>query len=162
MTDEDQGDRSVQTAVSALAGPAKRSSARPKPPGRRAREGASATPIEDDSPAPLARLFSWLDARLELLERQPATPAGDDAPSAAEQERQARTMSSLIRVYEKLLEIEARSAGDEPAGRRRRKGRGGDEGSHGNEAERRRRDLAQRIDRLRQQAAGGNADGAVE
>jgi hypothetical protein len=155
--DEEAGGTAKRVASAGKARPP----ARKRVSGRRGGQVATSSTIGKDSRARLARLFSWLDGRLDLLERRPEA-AGEAAPSAAEQERQARTMSSLIRVYEKLLAIEARSAGDAPAGGKRRKGRDDDDGADGNETERRRRELAQRIDRLRKQVADGSSAGAAE
>jgi hypothetical protein len=97
----------------------------------------------------ISRLFLWLDEKLEFLERRHL--ASDDVLSSAEHEKDARTMISLIRVYEKLVEMKERldeKTQDAETGSTS----AGDKAYDSAEAERRRIEIAQRIERLQRQA----------
>ena len=92
------------------------------------------------------RLLRVLDKRLMLLETRmaPDAEAGEAMQSAADAERDARTLSGLARLYVKLIELDdAARAG----------GKGKTEGSKpeaADDADRLRRDLALRLQRLNQ------------
>jgi hypothetical protein len=92
------------------------------------------------------RLLKALDKRLTLLETRMAPDAepGKAMQSAADAERDARTLSGLARLYAKLVELDdAARAG----------GKGKTDGSKPeatDDADRLRRDLALRLQRLNQ------------
>ena len=101
----------------------------------------------------IARLFLWLDEKLDHLEKR-QMGEGDNLTSA-EHEKDARVMISLIRVYEKLVEMKERL--DEKA----QGAAAGAKGYDATEAEQKRREIAQRIERLqRQQDEAGNTGSA--
>ena len=83
----------------------------------------------------LEKLFGWLDRRLSELEAEDEEPL-----SPARREKEAREMISLLKVYEKLLEMKE-------VLNERERGAGTGAVSH-EEAERRRLEIAQRIERL--------------
>ena len=96
----------------------------------------------------MARLFRALDEKMRALEERIARARDEDAPppSAADVERDARTLSSLARLYAKLVELDDRA----------REQDGGPKGSETDaarsealpDADRLRRDLALRLQRL--------------
>ena len=93
------------------------------------------------------RLLEALDNRLRLLEKRMAPDGGfgETGQSAADAERDARTLSGLARLYAKLVELDdAARAG--AIGRT--EGRSRPETS--DDADRLRRDLALRLQRLNQ------------
>jgi hypothetical protein len=93
----------------------------------------------------ISRLFLWLDEKLNHLEQHHLLT--DGVLSSAEHEKDARTMISLIRVYEKLVEMKERL--DE-----KERGTGAIEQRPGSvEAERICERLADRIERLQKQEA---------
>ena len=102
---------------------------------------------DKDSRDRLTRLFYLLDEKLALLESRHQA----EAPplSAADNEKDARVMMSLLRVYEKLVEIKADADEGKPGAE--------DGGSKpdSNEAEQICRALADRIERLQKQARAG-------
>jgi 50S ribosomal subunit-associated GTPase HflX len=105
----------------------------------------------------LARLFSWLDERLALFEQSGGSSlAGGKKAGPAQQEKEARALMSLIRVYEKLLEMKERL--DE----RSEGGAHGGNGPGSIEADAICRELAGRIERLQKQAAAEKAAGEPE
>ena len=91
----------------------------------------------------VSRLFFWLDEKLGFLERRHLQT--DEALTSAEHEKDARTMISLIRVYEKLVEmterLDQKSQGDSPDVK----------GYDAIETEQMRVEIAQRIERLQRQ-----------
>ena len=91
----------------------------------------------------VSRLFLWLDEKLEFLERRHLQT--DEALTSAEHEKDARTMISLIRVYEKLVEmterLDQKTKGESPDAR----------GYDRAETEQMRVEIAQRIERLQRQ-----------
>ena len=97
----------------------------------------------------IRRLYKVLDQKMTNIEARAHSDAEPSRGSPAESERDARTLSSLVRVFEKLTELEDRvlaqadsqDANDDPIMIRSM-----------SDAERLRRDLAQRLARLR--AAG--------
>ena len=91
----------------------------------------------------LQRLFDAVDAKLIRLERH---MADDGDATAADGERTARSLNSLIRSFEKLTAFEDKLGKD--AGRRGSGVRGGGERDT---TEHRRQELAQRIAKLREQ-----------
>jgi hypothetical protein len=98
----------------------------------------------------ISRLFLLLDAKLGLLEQRHHTDR--DMSSSTDNEKDARAMMSLIRVYEKLVEIKERLDGGGPDSGDHLKGSGSDE------AEQIRRDLAQRIERLQRKHKSDTGD----
>jgi hypothetical protein len=96
----------------------------------------------------MARLFAALDEKMKALEARIAHAQDEAAPppSAADAERDARTLSSLARLYAKLVELDDRA----------REQDGGPKGSETDaarsealpDADRLRRDLALRLQRL--------------
>jgi hypothetical protein len=109
-----------------------------RPPEPRA--GEPPTPTEKRRARMVRRLFAVLDAKIAELE---ARMTGDDrAQNAADAERDARSLTALARLYAKLVEMDEGSGG------------GGATGSQanmkdGDDADRLRRDLADRLARLR-------------
>ena len=105
----------------------------------------------------IARLFLWLDEKLDHLEQRHLE---EDDLSAAEHEKEARTMIALIRVYEKLVEMkehldEKSQSASQAASASGSAGQGYD----GDEAERRRIEIAQRIERLQRQQDDAEGSG---
>ncbi|MCP4934288.1 MAG: hypothetical protein GY927_08815 [bacterium] len=94
----------------------------------------------------VSRLFLWLDEKLEFLEHRHLQR---HAPlTSAEHEKDARTMISLIRVYEKLVEMTARLD-------KKTQGESRDvKGYDSVETEQMRLEIAQRIERLQRQSEG--------
>jgi len=90
------------------------------------------------------RLLDALDKRLLQLEARmaPDAEAGGQTQSAADAERDARTLSGLARLYAKLVELDA---GAQLAGER-----GGVKPETTDDADLFRRDLALRLQRLNQ------------
>lgn len=107
-----------------------------KPPGGRRRSRPSRR-------AMLERLFDAVDAKLIRLERH---MQGEGDATAADGERTARSLNSLIRSFEKLTAFEDKLA----RGGGKRDGRNGD-GGDGDKTEHRRQELARRIAKLREQ-----------
>lgn len=96
----------------------------------------------------IARLYQALDQKMQLIEEriaQSAGHAGDAMPvSAADNERDARTLNALFRLFERLTEMDDRLRG---AG-------GGDPKIKDTDADSLRRDLARRLARLRKAGNG--------
>lgn len=126
---------------------------KPLPRGRKPRPpGVPGAPRPNVREARARRIVSGLYAALDEKMRQieermaKAQEAGAEAPSAADAERDARTLSGLARLYAKLVELDdgAQSAG----------GREQDQATAALEAtdnaDRLRRDLALRLQRLNQ------------
>ena len=91
----------------------------------------------------VSRLFLWLDEKLEFLERRHLQT--DEPLTSAEHEKDARTMISLIRVYEKLVEMTERLD-------QKTQGESQDvKGYDSVETEQMRLEIAQRIERLQRQ-----------
>jgi hypothetical protein len=94
------------------------------------------------------RLLEALDNRLTLLETRMAPDAelGEPAQSAADAERDARALSGLARLYAKLVELDdaARAGAKGNPDKSRPKPEATDD------ADRLRRDLALRLQRLNQ------------
>lgn len=90
----------------------------------------------------LLRLYSALNQELETLEKRLAMP---DDTCASEHERYARTLTSLVRLFDKLIEIEAQDAA------RGTSNQTTDQTAikHNEDAERLRTELAARLERLR-------------
>jgi hypothetical protein len=113
-------------------------------PLRRAARVPEAKPDEHRRRDMVRRLLDALDRRLLQLEARmaPDAAAGGETQSAADAERDARTLSGLARLYAKLVELDT---GDEPrdAGR-------GVKPETPDDADRFRRDLALRLQRLNQ------------
>ena len=100
----------------------------------------------DSSRDRVSRLFLWLDEKLGFLEQRHLQT--DEVLTSAEHEKDARTMISLIRVYEKLVEMTDRL--DQKAQGASPDTKGYDHG----ETEQMRLEIAQRIERLQRQAEG--------
>ena len=121
---------------------------------KKLRPGRKPRPPDEPPPTPakklrrdmVKRLLRVLDKRLTLLETRMAPDAelGEAMQSAADAERDARTLSGLARLYAKLVELDdAARAG----------GKGKTDGSKPeatDDADRLRRDLALRLQRLNQ------------
>ena len=97
----------------------------------------------------ISRLFLLLDEKLTLLEAGHGVEA--EPLSSADNEKDARTMISLIRVYEKLVEMQERSEQKSDHKGGASTGRGGS-GVGSDEAQTICRQLAERIERLQQQS----------
>jgi hypothetical protein len=96
----------------------------------------------------MARLFTVLDAKMKTLEESIARAQAEGAPPAtgADAERDARTLNGLARLYAKLVELEARAREQGPKGSTTEA-----EPKEGEpDADRLRRDLALRLQRLNQ------------
>lgn len=106
-------------------------------------EATAAAIAGDRRTAMTARLYKALDDKMRIVEERIARTAagGEGGGSAADSERDARTLNSLLRLFAKLNEIDDRSraakAGEAPSG-----------GATADDAERLRRDLAGRLARL--------------
>jgi len=102
----------------------------------------------------VSRLFLWLDEKLEFLERRHLQT--DEPLTSAEHEKDARTMISLIRVYEKLVEmterLDQKTQGESQDARG--DARGDIRGYDPVETEQMRFEIAQRIERLQRQSEG--------
>ncbi len=124
---------------------------KPVKPGRRVRTpGAArekrATPKKLRKRKMIERLFQVLDAKMrELEERMAARDQDLSVPqSAADAERDARSLNALARLYAKLVELdEAAKQSGAGEGRETRGAKGRDE-----DADRLRQDLALRLKRL--------------
>ena len=112
--------------------------------GRRARGGAVSKTAQRRI---LKRLYRALDEKMKVLEERIAQAQQPGAPelSAADAERDARTLSALARLYAKLVELDdqaregaRKEQGSEPAPATR----------SADDADRLRRDLALRLQRL--------------
>jgi hypothetical protein len=97
----------------------------------------------------LKRLRKALKRQIEIVETRIASAEG---MSRIDSEREARTMSGLTRLYERLTEMAGRVTAKKAVGSARQVNSAG-EGD--GETERMRRDLAERLDRLRRQSGGG-------
>jgi hypothetical protein len=93
------------------------------------------------------RLLEALDKRLMLLEKRMAPDAeGEPTQSAADAERDARTLSGLARLYAKLVELDdSASAKGKPD-----QDKSATKPEATDDADRLRRDLAVRLQRLNQ------------
>jgi hypothetical protein len=159
-----KGDRSLQriadafgknrTAISARAkkdGWVREVGTKPLPPGRKPRPPGAApakrsTPQQVRARRIMARLFTVLDEKMKTLEEgiARAKEAGTPPSSAADAERDARTLNGLARLYAKLVELDARSREQEPKGSTTEA-----EPKEGEpDADRLRRDLALRLQQL--------------
>jgi hypothetical protein len=110
----------------------------PLPRGRRAGpRGAEPPSAEEKRRARMVkRLFAVLDAKITALEAR-MNQGDDGVQSAADAERDARSLTALARLYAKLVEMdEAGLAGSQ------------DQMKDGDDADRLRRDLADRLGRL--------------
>jgi hypothetical protein len=92
----------------------------------------------------VARLFRMLDHKMRLLEECMAAAVREGAApqSAVDMERDARSFTALMRVYAKLVEL------DEAAKAPAQEGSAAERARSGDDADRFRRDLALRIQRL--------------
>ncbi|MDJ0514452.1 MAG: hypothetical protein QNJ62_13505 [Methyloceanibacter sp.] len=107
------------------------------PPGK----GLPPTPTEKRRGRIVTRLYNLLDAKMSEIETRMA--GSDGRPqSAAEAEREARSLNTLARLYEKLVEM------DEAKGARGEGGNAKTQIQDGANADRLRRDLAGRLARL--------------
>lgn len=100
------------------------------------------------------RLYAAIITKLAQLEDRMSSP---DTPTPADAERETRALASLIRSVERVHELETDLTRDPvragiPAGP--------DTAGPNSDAERKRRELAERIRRLGEQIARGNAGGA--
>lgn len=113
-------------------------------PVRRQRGGRGAASPQEGRSGMVSRLYEALEQRMTELEARMA----QGRRTAAECERDARTLNTLVRLFERLSNMEAKvraGAGEaDPASAQ----------LLGQDAEQIRRDLARRLDRLR---AGGQA-----
>lgn len=108
------------------------------------------------------RLQKVLERQLERIERQLAQPM--DGQSAADRERDARASATLMRVLERLCEL-ARAEASPPDRRRTRNNdtvSGCDAEEPADDARQLRRELAERLARLRADASGGRLSGDSE
>ena len=96
----------------------------------------------------VCRLLDALDQGLMQLEARMAPDAGTDGqpPSAADAERDGRTLAGLARLYAKLVELDAGAEG----GGRAEQNAGALKLEATDDADRLRRDLALRLQRLNQ------------
>jgi len=121
-------------------------------PGCRNRTGPQNTTPEQRRLAKMARrLFRVLDARLTEIEERMAKAEANGEASAAEAERDMRSLSALARVYAKLVELDE-------AARKSQAGKGSDTPTpptpRSDDADHLRRDLALRLERLNQAPDG--------
>jgi hypothetical protein len=87
------------------------------------------------------RLLISLDEQMTQFESRRAT---DDAHTTADSERDARTLTSLVRLFDKL-----KSLGEKQAGRRKAATPAAPKGKAAHDADRLRQELAQRLEKLR-------------
>ncbi len=99
--------------------------------------------VNSNSRDRISRLFLWLDETLVFLEHRHLQT--DEALTSAEHEKDARTMISLIRVYEKLVEMTEHLDQKKPGASLDLKG------YDAAETEQMRLEIAQRIERLQRQ-----------
>lgn len=107
----------------------------------------------------IRRLYLAINLKLQHWENR---MAGGEELSSADSERMAKEITTMIRGFEAVAEaegaIEKRDAGDDGQGRRGKR-RSADDTTVADDAERMRREIAERLERLR---AAGPADcGAV-
>lgn len=121
---------------------------RPRPPG--APKAKRATSEELRRRDMVRRLLQALDKRLTLLEARMAPDAetGGQPPSAADAERDARTLSGLTSLYAKLIELDDAAKGGGKAEGSKNEAAAKPETS--DDADLFRRDLALRLQRLNQ------------
>ncbi len=119
---------------------------KPRAPG--APKAKSATAEKQRRRNLVGRLLNALDQGLMQLEARMAPDAktGGQPPNAAESERDARTLSGLARLYAKLVELDAGAEG----GGKAEQGKGALKPEATDDADRLRRDLALRLQRLNQ------------
>ena len=91
-----------------------------------------------------ARLYLAIDRKVQEIEMR-MQQAEDEGRSAANSEREARTLSALARVYAKLVELDGAS---KPATEKRETESKPSSARSGEDAEQLRRDLARRLERL--------------
>ncbi len=109
------------------------------------RTGEPPTPTEKRRATLVKRLFAVLDAKITALE---VRMTNDETPqSAADAERDARTMTALMQIYTKLAALD-------DAAREANENAGTDGARTDDDADRLRRDLAGRLTRL---SGGGDA-----
>jgi hypothetical protein len=97
------------------------------------------------------RLLAALDTKMKQFESRMSESAGGE--TAADGERDARTLNTLVRLFEKLKEI-GEVSGGEAAARSPNAMPGPAIGLKPDDAERLRNDLAQRLESLRGQLGG--------
>lgn len=88
----------------------------------------------------IARLYDVLDQKLNIIEERLVMPNDIEG---AENERQARTLASLIRLFDKLVEIEADEANSQKNNKSQQ-----EVAEDIDDTERLREDLAKRLTRL--------------
>jgi hypothetical protein len=93
------------------------------------------------------RLRDLIERKLEQLEERLMS---DESDSPADSERQARELGTLIRNHARLEQMEEAAARQAAIGGGK-SGENGNRGEEGDDAERWRKELAERIARLRQQ-----------
>jgi hypothetical protein len=122
---------------------------RPLPCGRKPATGPrlprDLSPGERRKRRLLERLYKVLDGKMKTLEQRMRAPAPEGGQSAADAERDARTLSALARLYAKLVELDER-ASEQAKGSETEIERS----EAGQDADRFRRDLALRLERLHQ------------
>lgn len=84
----------------------------------------------------IARLYAALDRKMKEIEQR---LDADDATGAADSERDARTLTSLARLYEKIVDLEGAEEKSEQHG---------DTSGEGHDADRQREEIAERLERL--------------
>jgi hypothetical protein len=115
----------------------RRSAAKPPAPSEpEEQELAGALPIPKARKALIGRLYRAISLKLEHMETRMAS---GDPRSAQDEERESRALSTLINNFEKVTEAVAEL--DKDGSGRRRAGAGAD-------AERMRREIAERLERL--------------
>jgi transposase-like protein len=102
----------------------------------------------------IRRLYEAIDTKLTQMERQ---MTGTSETSAADHERETRALSTLIQTFERMLELDpaARTKRDQPTRAHGPAGSAADTGTRGTaiaaetaDAERLRREIADRVERL--------------
>jgi hypothetical protein len=93
----------------------------------------------------LRRLFRALEARLTEIEKRMAKAEADGTASAADAERDMRSLSAITSVYAKAIELEEQMRKSQAG-----KGSNTDASGRSEDADHLRRDLALRLDRLSQ------------
>lgn len=114
-------------------------------PGSKAQNKPAAHARTADTPEDrlIRKVYRALARNLDLMERRMTT---EEHPNAADTERDMRAIGAVVKTVEKVKEIEAENASTDAGGR----GRGYRHPLDGNAADAKRRQLAERLARLRE------------
>ena len=123
-----------------------RSRAKPRVPAKPADEDGQVLPSRASQRAVIGRLYRAISLKLEHMEKRMAS---GESRSAQDEERESRALATLINNFEKVTEAVAGLDKDGDAARK--------PGRTGADAERMRREIAERLERL---GGGGPAPGS--